>query len=242
MHEELRRLLIDQAREADNIVDAEVRTLMDIQSPTKIVLDRDELMPLREIVAAMLGLNASSRYVYHGWASTYGQHVKDETARSLLALLVKRTNLLARELREGATDLKPTDRVRVDRALDFASSRGWMLSAVLNDPAPEPASKTSPSAPRDTTAPAANSPMFSMPRSVLIERHEAAWPTIRADLGEASKTGLAVAKFGARGWDQEKALEWARAKGKLLESDAAVPFTNAAVTHLWPSTVNRIKR
>lgn len=64
------------------------------------------------------------------------------------------------------------------------------------------------------------SPVFSMPKSVLIDTHEHHWPTIRDDLKNASSNGLEAAKAGLRGWYETRALEWARAKGKLNDADS----------------------
>ncbi|WP_143435870.1 hypothetical protein [Hydrogenophaga sp. IBVHS1] len=58
-------------------------------------------------------------------------------------------------------------------------------------------------------------------RASMIAKHKAIWPTIEGDISDASSNGLSVAKAGARGWNEAKALEWARAKNKLEKSAPA---------------------
>lgn len=125
MNDALRNELYRQRREHDEMIHAEGRTLADIEAQSVPAMDRDDMKPLREIVADMLGLKINCRYTNHGWASQYGPRVKDVAARNLLDLLVKRTNLLANELKTGAADLKWGDKVRVDKVLDIAAARGW---------------------------------------------------------------------------------------------------------------------
>lgn len=81
-------------------------------------------------------------------------------------------------------------------------------------PLPAQSATASPAAPQ-------SSPVFSMPRAALIDAHEHHWPTIRRDLQDASSNGLKAAKAGAREWVESLALEWARAKGKLTDSQPA---------------------
>lgn len=60
---------------------------------------------------------------------------------------------------------------------------------------------------------------FSTPRAVLIEQHEHHWPTIAGDIKGAKGTELRYAKADKRGWYAAKALDWARANGKLTDAD-----------------------
>jgi hypothetical protein len=61
-------------------------------------------------------------------------------------------------------------------------------------------------------------------RVELVKRHSACWQTIERDLKDASVNGLReAAGANRRGWWREgAALDWARARGKLIES-AALP-------------------
>jgi len=60
-----------------------------------------------------------------------------------------------------------------------------------------------------------------MSRAGLVKAHIHHWPTIEADLKDAARNGLSVAKAGERSWSESKALEWARAKGKLTDQPGA---------------------
>ena len=59
-------------------------------------------------------------------------------------------------------------------------------------------------------------PKFIMSKAGLMEAHRHEWPTIEGDLKDASTNGLSNAKAKLRGWNEATALQWARAKGKLI--------------------------
>ncbi|WP_382321350.1 hypothetical protein ACFJI0_17060 [Hydrogenophaga sp. UC242_53] len=80
--------------------------------------------------------------------------------------------------------------------------------------------------------PPSSSPKFSSPKEVLIRAHEHHWPTIRGDLHDASKNGLAAAKAASRGWIEEEALKWAKAKGKLTDVESAPSDLGQAMRNL----------
>lgn len=84
---------------------------------------------------------------------------------------------------------------------------------------------------------------FSMTRKALVDTHRAVWPTVEADLRDASKNGLAAAKAGARGWREDVALQWARAKGRLLPADSPADAVARAIhnTRDLPSRSHRVK-
>lgn len=63
---------------------------------------------------------------------------------------------------------------------------------------------------------------FSMPKAVMISAHEHEWPTIRADMNSAAENGLHVAKAGARGWIEQTAMDWAKAKGRLASAQKPI--------------------
>ena len=56
-----------------------------------------------------------------------------------------------------------------------------------------------------------------MKRKSLIQELEHKWPSIQADLSEASRNGLKQAAHSEqhRAWDAEKAEVWAKSKGKI---------------------------
>ena len=86
-------------------------------------------------------------------------------------------------------------------------------------------------------------PKFSMTRAALIAAHEHAWPTIKGDIKEASKNGLSAAMAGKRGWCEDRALAWARAKGKLeAAAKPADPLTEGiARMASLPSAIHKIQ-
>lgn len=59
-------------------------------------------------------------------------------------------------------------------------------------------------------------PMLSMTKFAMIQQHRHEWPTIEADIRGASENDLSIAMAGKRGWDETKAMAWARSKGKLV--------------------------
>jgi hypothetical protein len=73
-----------------------------------------------------------------------------------------------------------------------------------------------------------------MSRAGLVKAHIHHWPTIEADLSDAARNGLSEAKAGERGWVESKALEWARAKGRLADQPGVSiqqSFTDPMIAH-----------
>ena len=66
--------------------------------------------------------------------------------------------------------------------------------------------------------PAATGPIFTMTRTAMIAQHIHKWPTIEQDMKNAHRNELHKAKAGAREWHEAKAMDWARAKGRLTSS------------------------
>lgn len=73
--------------------------------------------------------------------------------------------------------------------------------------------------PANEPRPAATGPVFTMKKAAMIAQHKHEWPTIEKDMKDAGRNGLHKAKGGAREWHEAKAMDWARAKGKLKSSD-----------------------
>lgn len=74
-------------------------------------------------------------------------------------------------------------------------------------------------------------------KSAMVATYLDKWPTIDADINEAARNGLAVAKTDKKGmWYVDKAIEWARSKGKWLEPVQAHPITAA-----WSGAVTKNK-
>lgn len=74
----------------------------------------------------------------------------------------------------------------------------------------------------------------AMTKAGLVRAHMHRWTTIESDLSDAARNGLSEAKAGERGWVESKALEWARAKGKLADHPGASiqqSFTDPMIAH-----------
>lgn len=87
-------------------------------------------------------------------------------------------------------------------------------------------------------------PQFSMTRAALVQAHRHEWPTIDADLKDASKNGLSKAKAAVRDWNEALALEWARAHAKLvLQAPGSAADLTDAMRNLatLPSRKNHLK-
>ena len=86
----------------------------------------------------------------------------------------------------------------------------------------------------------ATGPKLSTNRAALIAQHEHEWPSIRRDLQDASANGLsAAAKAGARDWNEDAAMQWARSKNKLTQAKPAHAL--ASVMSSLPSKKHRIQ-
>jgi hypothetical protein len=76
-------------------------------------------------------------------------------------------------------------------------------------------------------------------RELLVERYERRnWPSIHADLLDGSRNGLMAAAGEVHGYyDVQRALRWARERGKLLQEPVPVPWPGNDL----PSMIHRIK-
>ena len=87
-----------------------------------------------------------------------------------------------------------------------------------------------------------NNPL-AMTKSALIARYSHIWPTVEADILSAAINGLSThARAVKRGWNEAKAVEWARSKGKINESENSsnqIASTMPSMTNL-PTVVHRI--
>lgn len=76
-------------------------------------------------------------------------------------------------------------------------------------------------APEPVAAPAEAVPVTpkGLQKREMVKRHAARWPTIKTDMQDAAKNGLAAAaKAGERGWREAAALDWARERSRLLSA------------------------
>lgn len=124
-----------------------------------------------------------------------------------------------------ATELKQQTIKAISKYAVFIPEREAVaLLALIQDTAPAPstaqpeqAAATAPVV-AALVEPAKTGPIFSMTQAAIIEAHAHEWPSIRADIKGAAANGLALAKAGVRGWYEDIAMDWARAKGKLIDT------------------------
>jgi hypothetical protein len=91
--------------------------------------------------------------------------------------------------------------------------------------------------------PEASAAAIPMKRSALIQEHRTHWPSIEGDLKDANSNGLSMAKAGTRGWDETRALAWARSRGKLKDKVSGARELDGAIRGLaaLPSRRNILK-
>lgn len=94
---------------------------------------------------------------------------------------------------------------------------------------------------KEVTAKAAQTgPRLSMTRAALIAQHKHVWQSIETDIKGASENGLSrAAKAGARDWNEEAAMQWARSKNKLIQPTSAASLNN--VMSKLPIRKHRLK-
>ena len=137
---------------------------------------------------------------------------------------------------DAAGEVGPETYLKRASLADWARSHGF---ATMADGLDSQASSNGP--PPINPGSVASSPKFSMTRAALVAQHRHEWPTIDADIKDASKNGLTTAKVGKRGWDEDLAVEWARSKGKLNKPAVAGARLSSAMANL-PVTTHRMKR
>lgn len=91
---------------------------------------------------------------------------------------------------------------------------------------------------REPKAPATG-PIFTMKKSAMVKQHKHEWQSIERDMQDANRNGLDAAKAGAREWDEVKALEWARAKGKLTNIDKPAQSLSGAMNSMASLATSR---
>jgi hypothetical protein len=120
----------------------------------------------------------------------------------------------------------------------FAEHVRWPVSAVVEtvrEP-PSPVADTAPTPQAQTTA----TSRLSTNKAALIAQHKHEWPTIESDLKNASQNGLSkAARAGKRDWFEDSALDWARSKNKLQETDKTT--NSVAILTNWTKTTHRLE-
>lgn len=67
-----------------------------------------------------------------------------------------------------------------------------------------------------------------MTKAAFVAAYVDKWPTVKADLEDAVRNGLSAARASksGRGWDVQKALAWARSKGKMGQKKTAIQLAD----------------
>lgn len=96
---------------------------------------------------------------------------------------------------------------------------------------------------KEESNPATAAPVFSMRRDAMVTKYQDRWPTIARDMKDASTNGLSRAKAGHRDWNEQTAIEWAKAKGKLIEVEGVNTSLGDAMRNLakLPVTKHTLK-
>lgn len=138
MNDEVRKLLYQQVRTAQEVAKAKLLVMSDIVAPVPLALEPDDQISPMKFSARMLGLNERSPFVWLSWSGEHAEHVEDGTVRKVLIDHVRRTRLLSSKL-----DPQSTYKVWVREALEFAHQQGW--SAVRHaSPAEAPTGLVAP--------------------------------------------------------------------------------------------------
>lgn len=132
---------------------------------------------------------------------------------------------------DGAGQAGPETFLKRASLAAWAKSQGF---ATMADGLDIQASSSGP--PPIGTGSVASSPKFSMTRAALVAQHRHEWPTIEADIKDASKNGLSAARVDARGWDEDLAVDWARSKDKLIQPAVAGARLSSAMANLSVTT------
>jgi hypothetical protein len=107
----------------------------------------------------------------------------------------------------------------------------------------EPVPVLSEATARAQLLPDTNAPNFSVKKAAMIRLHIANWPDIKTDMKGASTNGLSAAKAGERGWHEANALDWARAKGRLVNTENSTRSVQQPMDILrnLPSLTHKLK-
>lgn len=152
------------------------------------VWSRMETAKLWQAVSLTLGLSPNCDPTLIKWPEVFEQRLR-------IAVNAVLTNVLAAE-RTAET------RNSVVRLPLFAA---WAIAKNIDLP------PTFPGASDLTASPGGR----TLSKQELISTHSKNWPTVEADIGEASRNGLGrQAKTGSRRWNERQALAWAERTGR----------------------------
>ncbi len=107
--------------------------------------------------------------------------------------------------------------LRIDDLKALGVNLPFMMASFTSDATPNKPAPVS-AAPEHEAGPEPVQAAPAMKRRALIAEYLNEWPSIEADLNDASRNELDSAKLPKHGmWDADKALAWARSRGKLVQ-------------------------
>lgn len=130
-----------------------------------------------------------------------------------LRLSIGHGNVAAQRIREGRYETK---HVSWPELVQWARSKNYAIPPELESQTAPVVTESAAAAPAKEQRTSAPGPKFSMRKDAMVTKYKDEWPTIERDIKDAAENGLSAAKAGARDWDEVQALEWARAKGKIV--------------------------
>jgi hypothetical protein len=77
-------------------------------------------------------------------------------------------------------------------------------------------------------------------KSALIKKYKHEWPSAEADINEASRNDLSKAKLGGGYYDEIKAIDWAKERGKFEDNNLG-GSAKPSIFNSPTSTINRLK-
>ena len=155
------------------------------------IWSRMETAKLWQVVSLTLGLSPDCDPALIKWPEVFEQRLR-------IAVNAVLTNVLAAE-RTAET------RNSVVRLRQFAA---WAVGKNIDLPPIFPGASDLTAFPGGRT----------LSKQEMITAHSKNWPTVEADIGEASRNGLGQAKTGSRRWNERQALAWAERTGRWRTS------------------------
>lgn len=99
----------------------------------------------------------------------------------------------------------------------FASLAEVKAIEAKSESSSQPANSPAP-AMEPATAFTVNQGIDKMKKAALVSKYKNSWPSVEADIGNASRTALKEAKLGMGYYDVTIALRWAKQAGKMSDS------------------------
>ena len=209
------------------------------------LLDRKKAEELAQLKWMEDVLQSESRFLLSGISTplTQDQHFEIELARIKARRKEEREQkhrLLNPTFEDQLQDAREDGRqqaIKAHRAnLDKATPSNNSAPAIKEDHDQVAPAQFVVLAPQQQATPAPERRILK--RAALIEQHERDWPTIRADLNEASRNGLrAAASLGGGMWSVDAARAWAEPRRKIRQASHAPE----PATWMGPVTKNTLR-